>query len=69
MFSKEKAPGNGASTGNSEKLINRYYTRKSSQKQFQYNKISTKYVIDWAYLVNDLPNSGYEEEFWEYSKK
>jgi len=34
MSNKGKAPGNGALTGNSEKLINRYYTRNSSRKQF-----------------------------------
>jgi len=62
MFSKEKAPKSGAFTGNSEDINNKYYTRNTSRKQLQKNKIRANYIIDWAYLVSELPDSGYEEE-------
>ena len=68
MLNKEKAPKSGALTGNSGINHTKKCTRKSSQKKLKQNKLLPRYIVELAYLVNDLPNSGYEEEFWTYSK-
>jgi len=62
MSDKEKAPKSGAFTGNSGINSKKNYTRNSSKKKLKQNKLKARYVVELAYLINDLPYSGSEEE-------